>query len=553
MSTSFKQDFRAPYNPTPSPELMEEVAGFSEAQREALRDRSRHDRYFLAKGILGYTDVNPYTHGPLCRALEDTSRKRRMFLKPRGHLKTTLCTVTDEIGDALTDPEEYRGLILNEIESKAVGFLSEIKAHFENNKLIHDLFPDLLPKKYGGPGSKWSTNQACLNRSTSYKEWTWTAAGVGTALAGNHYKKIKCDDLIGFEARESAAAMRYAIAFAKTLEPLLIDMDEDYIDFVGTRWAIFDLYREMLRAYGDDMLYFAREDIEVVPPLSLLALREAGFGRIAGTKAELTDEEVLDKIGTEQPIFPRKFTLKQLRRLSIIDPILYYAQYKNNPVSDGQKDFNSKKVNFFDFDSDGRVVYRDHRGQLQRWRREQLDIVMCCDPNSGELTAPDLAAITVTGYSPKGQVFHLDEWAKRCLPDEYIEAIFDMWQRWQPRVMGIEEAAQQSIRFWFKKTMKARRVYINEVALKPRNRKKPERIRKNLQPIINTGKFFVRKAHSLIRHQIMYHPDLENDDVLDCDAYAAELWQSPMTLSEQEEAEDAVQKVMDMRNARTGY
>lgn len=549
----FRTDFRAPYVAKPSPELMEEVHGFTSSQIDSLKQRAVTDRYFLASGVLGYRDVNPYTHGPFCRALEDKSKQRRMYLAPRGHLKTTLGTITDLVGDALEDPDEFRCLILNEIESKAVGFLSEIKAHFETNQLIHEWFPEVLPKKYGGPGSKWSTSQACLTRSTAYKEWTWTAAGVGTALAGNHYKKIKCDDLIGFEARESAAAMRYAISFAKTLEPLLIDMDEDFIDFIGTRWAIYDLYREMLRAYGSDMAYHAREDIEVLPNLDLGFLREVGFAWQGKNHPELDEVDLWKKIGTPQPIFPRKFSLQQLHRLSVIDPILYYAQYKNNPIADGVKDFNSEKLNWFDFDNNGNVVYRDKQGRLQRWRRDMLDIVMIVDPNSGELTAPDFNGIVVAAYSPKEQCFVFDTWSRRCQPDVLIDKIFEMWSRWQPRVLGIEKAGQQSTAFWFKKKARETHIYINVVAVEPKNRKKPERIRKALQPLVNTGCMYVRKEQATLRHQFQYHPDLENDDELDPLAYATELWRSPTSASEAEEAEEAAAKVLEMRNSLTGY
>lgn len=522
---------------------MEEIRGFSGTQREALRNRARHDRFFLAKGVLGYQDVSAYTHGPLCRALEVKTQRRRMYLMHRGSLKTTLGTITDSIGDALTDPDECRILILNEIEANAVGFLSEIKAHFEGGEVLRELFPELLPDRFGGPGSKWSTTQACLKRSTSYKEWTWSAAGIGKALAGNHYKKIKCDDLIGFDARESPAAMKYAISFAKTLEPLLINMDEDYIDFVGTRWSIHDLYRAMLEAYGDDMLYFAREDIEPVPNLPEQILREAGF----------KFEDPREVIGKMMPIFPKKFSLKMLHRLSTIDPVLYYAQYKNNPIADGIKDFNASKLRWFDFDSVGNIVYRDDRGFIQRWTRDQLDVVMACDPNSGSLTATDFPAIGVYGISPKDQIFCLDSWSRRVQPDEFIDRIYEMWQQWNPRVLGIEEAGQQTTKFWFNKKARQLGVYIFQQTLKPKNRDKAARIRKALQPSINQGLFFVRKSQTTLRHQVQFHPDLDNDDEIDCAAYATELFISPMSQSQRDEEEDAAETVLKMRNPVTGY
>jgi hypothetical protein len=466
-----------------------------------------------------------------------------MGLAPRGHLKSTLWTITDSIGLALEDPDECRILIVNEIEDNSVGFLSEIKGQFEQNDLLRELFPEVLPERITGPGSRWSAAKACIRRRTTYKEWTFNAIGVGGAVTSRHFTHIKADDLIGLEARESPANMRYAITYAKTLEPLLVDMDSDYIDFIGTRWAIFDLYREMLNAYGEDMAYFSREDIEVVPPLPTELLREAGF--------KFKDPSEI--IGTPQPIFPRKFSLARLHRLSVIDPILYYAQYKNNPVADGVKDFDTEKISWFDFDEFGNVVYRDAKGYLQRWSRESLDVVMTADPNSGSLTAPDLPAIIVSAQSPKDQIFVFDAWSRRVLPDAYVDQLFDMWMRWQPRVLGVEKAGQQNTEFYFRKRAKELGQYPNVEHVHHFNKDKPRRIRQALQPIVNGRRLFLRKAQTTLKHQFTFHPDLENDDELDCLAYGAQLWRSPLTASEQEEVNEVEERMMKRRNSLTGY
>lgn len=540
----FKATFRAPYEPEVSEELIEEVKGMPESLKDRLRERCKYDRYFLANGVLGYVDVNPYTHGPFIRALEDRTKKRRMFLKHRGSLKSTLGTIVDEVGNALADPEEHRGLIVNEVEENAIGFLSEIKAHFENNELLHELFPELIPKRFGGPGSRWSTHKACLPRKTAYKEWTWRAVGVGSAIVSQHYTHIKFDDVIGFEARQSPAAMKYAIDYVKAIESQLVNMDEDMVDWIGTRWAIYDVYREVLNLYREDIAYFAREDIEVVPmDASDDLLLMAGF------KGDL------DKVrGTLQPIFPKKFSLKALHRLSIIDPVLYYAQYKNNPIADGIKDFNSDKIGWFDFDYAGNVVYRDREtGILRRWPRESLDIVMACDPNSGELTATDLPSIVVSARSPEDQIFVFDNWARRVLPDAYTERIYDMWEQWHPRVVGIEKAGQQTVNFYFKKLARDRKQYINVVKLEPKNRPKPERIRKGLAGVINTGNLYLRKSQTALQHQIRFHPDLDNDDDIDALEYTTELHIKPDSQEELEQEKDAVNKVMASRNKVSGY
>lgn len=544
MPREFPATYRAPYDPQVSPELVEEVKGMSSTLKESLRHQAENDRYFLASGILGYADVNPYTHGPYIKALEDKSKKRRMFLMHRGSLKSTIGTIVDSVAEGLANPEECRILIVNEVEENAIGFLSEIKAHFENNELLHELYPELIPKRFGGPGSRWSTHKACLPRKTAYKEWTWRAVGVGSAIVSQHYTRIKFDDVIGFEARQSPAAMKYATDYVKAIESQLVNMDEDIVDWNGTRWAIFDVYREVLSMYGEDMAYFAREDIEMVPEDASDELLLA-----AGFKGDL------DKIrGTLQPIFPRKFSLKSLHRLSVIDPVLYYAQYKNNPIADGIKDFNANAIQYFDFDYSGNVVYRDPKtGILRRWPRESLDVVMACDPNSGELTSTDLPAIVVAAYSPEDQIFVFDSWARRVLPDTYTERIYDMWEQWQPRVVGIEKAGQQTVNFYFKKLAKERKQFINVAELKPKNRDKATRIRRGLAGVINQGNLYCRKHQTTLVHQVRFHPDLDNDDEIDGLEYTTELFIRPDTQEETEAADAAVKKVMQARNKVSGY
>lgn len=554
MNKEFPVSYRAPYQPGPDPELMEEVRGMSSTQLEGLRRRAQVDRYFLARGVLGYRDVNPYTHGPMCRFIEDRSKNRRMGLAPRGHLKSTLWTVTDSIGLSLEDPDETRILIINEIEDNSVGFLAEIKAHWESGELLRALFPEIVPERTGGPGSRWSGSKACVNRKTNYKEWTYNAIGLGGAVTSRHFTHIKCDDLIGLEARQSPAEMNRAITYAKSLEPLLVDMDADFIDFIGTRWSLVDLYRKMLDAYGDDMMYFAREDIEQVPDLPFSMLRDAGFGWNGKGKPELSDAEILAKIGTMQPIFPKKFSLHRLQTLSVIEPELYYAQYKNSPIAAGIRDFDATKLNWFDLDDEDGVVYRDQQtGSLRRWNREQLDVVMTCDPNSGELTAPDLPAIVVSAQSPRDQVFVLESWARRVQPDAYVDKIFDLWKRWKPRILGIEKAGQQTTAFYFKKKAKELDVYINVEPLLHRNRQKEERIRKALQPIVNLRRMYVRKEQTTLRRQFEFFPNLENDDEVDALAYGTELWRTPLTQAELDEEEEVANVVMRRRSRLTGY
>lgn len=67
---------------------------------EALRWLARHNLYFLCKAILGFKDLSPAFHLPLCFELDTIpdAYARELDLWPRGHLKTHIITI--EIGRA---------------------------------------------------------------------------------------------------------------------------------------------------------------------------------------------------------------------------------------------------------------------------------------------------------------------------------------------------------------------------------------------------------------------------------------------------------------------
>jgi hypothetical protein len=165
-------------------EVVEEVTALAGDQREFLRDVARNDLYTLTKGILGYQDVNPETHGAFCRYIQDEEKRRRLGLMPRSHLKTTIATVADPIRLVLKEPDETRLLIAGETATTAEKILSEVKGHWEKNKLLRALFPELVPTRLAGPGVKWSNSIASIVRNRDYKEGNWNTVGVGGTVVG---------------------------------------------------------------------------------------------------------------------------------------------------------------------------------------------------------------------------------------------------------------------------------------------------------------------------------------------------------------------------------
>lgn len=501
-------------------EVIEEVVSLPSDQIEFLRAEVKTSLYTLSKGVLGYQDINPNTHAAFCRFFDEEKKRRRLGLMPRTHLKTTIACIADSIKIILKDPDEARVLIAGETSTTAEKILSEIQGHWQKNQLLRTLFPELVPTRFAGPGVKWSTTIASINRRKDYKEGSWNTTGVGGASVGSHFSHIKGDDLIGLEASRSPAAMASAIAWVSNIDSLLIDQHTDFIDFIGTRWSRRDLYNFVMELYGDRMAVFLREAIE--------------NGEI---------------------IFPEMHTMEEYTTMQLKTPLIWFSQYCNNPVAGGQNDFPDDSVQTYHFNTDGDIVLMKGSGKVI-WHPEDLDRVTAADPNAGDLQSPDTAAIVTSGITPDNDVVILEAWSGRISPSAFVDKIFETWKKWHPRVVGIEKAGQQSTQHYFDKKLEDEDVYIRVIPLKPANRNKIDRIRMALEPLYRSKKVYMLATQSVLRKATAEFPDTHPIDELDCLAYGTEdgMWRKPFRQKDVEENDRVLKLVMrTRRNKRTGY
>lgn len=498
-------------------EVHEEVAAMDSATIAHLRRRAQKELYFTAKGLMGYQDVNLETHGKFCAFIQRAEQTRRLALMPRGHLKSSIATEADSVRLALNEPDETRILLVNEILANAQSFLLTVKSQFEKNQLLKALFPELILSRFTGPGIIWNTEQATLPRSTSYKEPTWMAIGVGGAATSKHFTHIKGDDLIGLEARRSPAELHKAISWNRNIESLAINAHRTTIDWIGTRWGRNDLYGDIIQRYDKRLAYYSRGAVE--------------NGKI---------------------IFPEFYTWEFYNTIINETPDIWAAQYMNDPTSELSQDFAESNVRSYRVDNEGAVVFKENNTE-NKWYRENLDRIITVDPNSGSKTAPDEAAITVAGMAPDENVFVLESFGGRPTPTELTDTLFRLCQKWRPRLVGIEKAGQQTTRFYWDEKMKKEQVYFMTVDLKHRNQDKNDRIRTALEPVIASQRLHLLPSQTELRSQIANFPDLKNDDRIDSLAYQVELWRKPMGIEQQEKNREAVKLMLMRRSAVTGY
>jgi hypothetical protein len=483
-----------------------------------LRALGEIDSFFFAKTILGYDQVREETHTELCAFLDLDPSVRKLVLMPRGHLKSTICTISRSLQHACRNPHHYRCLIANENATKAEAFLHEIKQHWLKNELLRQLYPELVPTKLQGPGSDWSMTMASVNRNAVYKESTWTTVGAGGSGVGLHFNHIIPDDIVGEQHKQSPAEMNKVKIWNRSIEELLDHQDKDEICWVGTRKTPDDVYADM-QEWLMDLAVFVREPIE--------------DGR---------------------PIFPLKFSMQRLMHIMEHRPEEWAHDFMNNPVGKGGVDWGKGSVQEFWWTGDGRGVEFRAKGELRRWTFGELDIVVTVDPNSGKPLAPDKAAVIVHGVSPDDEIFVLEARSGRPSPDGLIDWTFEAAKRWRPRVIGIEDAGQQNTLQYFEKHCIEQDTHFRVEPLKHKNTEKEVRTRNALDTPIKRRKLYLMRTQLELRMQIEMFPQLSTHkkDEIDCLSYGPEIYRKGVRLEDTERRRDVQKKVIAMRGI-TGY
>lgn len=198
-----------------------------------------------------------------------------LILAFRGSRKTSYLTIARAIFEILLNPN-VRILFAADATDQAKTFLRGVKAHFERNEKLREIFGDYIT---GAP--KWADGEIIVNRRRSFaKEPTISTCGSETTLPGRHYDVIIADDLVT-EENSSTPGQREKIKnfYYKTLLPCLEPEGKMWV--IGTRWNEEDLYG-----------WLAKNDYE-------------GSTFVFGILDETTDESVWEE----------KFATKRMHRI----------------------------------------------------------------------------------------------------------------------------------------------------------------------------------------------------------------------------------------------
>lgn len=506
------------------------------AANKAIGERAKVDLFYLAKYVLGGGDlIDPRVHGPLCASFRhllfknnpeeslkyeypsdygrteeegmptevqkavfkqweskfepdldaayvvrdkiDIRLTSHLYLMPRGTLKTSVITIAGSIQWLLNFPED-RVAIDSETVTKAQGFLTEIKGHFEENEKLRDIwfalykhYPDRDSKK-----KKWSTEGLVIaTRTKSRKEPSIDAIGPGVARNGWHYDIAFLDDLhseLNTKTREEIDKIKEH----RKLVYSLLDPSAPQI-VIGTRWAFGDMYQSIIDEEQEDFNFITRSAI--------------------------------GKDGEE--FYPTRLSIPVLNRFRRIQgAYLFSCQYMNNPVDDESATFKRE-----DFRYMPRANMTD----------KAINWYGLVDP-SYEGPYSDYCAIVIAGIGHDGRLYikHIER--KKMTYAEIINRMFELDSMFKLARWGLETVGtQKSIQYTLAQEELKRNKKLRMHFFKSRSATKEERIRA-LAPYYENHEVFHcigMPNLDILEDELTKFPRAKNDDVSDCFAGILEI------------------------------
>lgn len=525
----------------------------------------RENLYYLCR-VLGYKDVTKKVHGRLVANLQQfkggiddvqtkdiagikegqvalpntqaiiegykpsvpnfwdlTGPRQRLNMIPRGHLKTTVATVSHAIQWIINYPN-VRILLFTHSDGKAKDFLGMIKNHFIKNETFRYLFPEHVP--WGKQVNDFGNHEHFDSLARTIwidKEHSVQFLTIDSAKAGGHVDVAKCDDVVDETNIITTDRIESVKRSFAALEPLIDKRDSadggqrGWWDLTGTFYHYSDLNYETYELESKKLTeqewaeYETLSDSEKSDKQKEYAQQERTVElRSWVCNVESAAPNWPDPKGPY--LWPERFGYKILKAIEN-DPRAgaahLAAQYLMNPVPLGTGLLDDEK----------KIVWTPRKVLNELYARLNLYVAVDLagmDETAKNFNKNDFTAITLGGFGTDGHLYILESIHGRPTPHQVISELFALHNR-HPRIIQIkiEKEAHARVLLPFLKAEEAKRSkYLPILALPRDNQMAKTQKLKGLQPWFERGMIHIAedlpcKAHA--KNEIMRFPKFKDD------------------------------------------
>jgi hypothetical protein len=421
----------------------------------------------------------------------------------RGGAKSTICLIIKPIHFALykqtgdiTLISKSESFVLNEINRK-------IKYEFENNEKLRTIFGDQTTEK-------WSETYFVLKNGIAFE-----GLGIGGQLRGGRRGLIVLDDL---EDEESAISEdqrdKLKRRIGKEIAPKLLPEGE--MVYVGTPVHQLCYIHQVYQTpnNGWTKLHF---------PAYKDGRQEDGFEQWKEMYSHTFLQGEKTKWGSNY----------------------FSSEYLCNPIVDENCPIKE--------------------GQIRYWEKlpQQYSCVIAVDPAYSEDATADYKVATIVAIDQAQNRYLLTYLRTHDTLGEFQDGIINLFLQHKNYCTGVgvpNSGVEKSFFDSFMKKCEERKVYPPVIELKnsftrggtsTNVRNKQARVTAALQPLFQSGKYYIRPEHLEAREELLTIGQSRHDDIVDCLAYAENILQP--VFYNMVEAENRYEEQEEINRGETGY
>lgn len=448
-------------------------------------DRNKLRQYLLAIfkrreniHLFGWFIARPYFpletppfHKEILDLISNKDNRRVGVIAPRGHAKSTTVDMTYPLWAGCFEQEEFV-VIISDTYTQAAEFINALKDEFENNPKIKWLFGNMK-------GDDWQDGEFVLSNGIKY-----AAKGSGMKIRGIRHRHTRptlmiFDDIENDENIKSAEQRQKLYHwFTKAAIPALARGGRAVV--IGTILHFDSLVNKVMK----------QQDI-------FKSWQTRVFYAIT------TDED-----GTEHALWPEHRSLEKLKSMrdnpndqEFVGSIAFAQEYQHKPFSE-----------------EDAIVKPDWIKECEpsqapdEYSRQAR--VLTVDPAASERQTADPTAMIVTDLGADGNVYVRAIRNQRTSPSITAETIQNLYETYQPQVVGIEQGALGLV---FRDLLAG----LPVIGLKPDK----DKVRRLLavSRFFEAGKVFLVKDiqnGQALREQLIEFPKGTHDDMVDAIVYA---------------------------------
>lgn len=448
-------------------------------------DRNKLQQYLLAIfkrreniHLFGWFIARPYFpletppfHKEILDLISNKDNRRVGVIAPRGHAKSTTVDMTYPLWAGCFEQEEFI-VIISDTYTQAAEFINALKDEFENNPKIKWLFGNMK-------GDDWQDGEFVLSNGIKY-----AAKGSGMKIRGIRHRHTRptlmiFDDIENDENIKSAEQRQKLYHwFTKAAIPALARGGRAVV--IGTILHFDSLVNKVMK----------QQDI-------FKSWQTRVFYAIT------TDED-----GTEHALWPEHRSLDKLKSMrdnpndqEFVGSIAFAQEYQHKPFSE-----------------EDAIVKPDWIKECEpsqapdEYSRQAR--VLTVDPAASERQTADPTAMIVADLGADGNVYVRAIRNQRTSPSITAETIQNLYETYQPQVVGIEQGALGLV---FRDLLAG----LPVIGLKPDK----DKVRRLLavSRFFEAGKVFLVKDiqnGQALREQLIEFPKGTHDDMVDAIVYA---------------------------------